>query len=144
MTLKQVLDQANKEDVLEIIFREYSSQMNASFKSGENRKFFSDAFDELITIQPKESSTTALSVSRVEDGLEGEPPYLVCGIEPDENGNIRQWGLSLVDRAEWLAMELTPYSTAKFTSNEIIAHCLWDMMRFSYCMIGRAVRDARG
>lgn len=144
MKLKEVLDQADKEKVLEFISRDCSSQMNASFKSGNDREFFSNAFDELIAIRPDESSTMALSVSRIEESIEqGEPPYLVCGIESDENGNIRQWGLTLVNREEWLAMELTPDSMAKFTPNEIIAHCLWDMNRFSYCMFGRAVRDAR-
>ena len=128
MTFGQVIDQADKGRVLDILSDRYASFRNTSYKTGKDRGYFSSAFDRLKGTHPG-ATTMLLSVSRIEEGLEeGDSPYLVCGLEPDGNGDLTPWGISYLAWPEWLAMELTPGSLSAFSVDEIAAHCLWEMM----------------
>ena len=144
MKLKHVLDTADKANVLEIILKSYSSVFNLSIKTGKDQDVFSRAYDTLEATTPKDSSDIELAVRFIEGGLEeGDSPYVVYGLEPDADSKLKPWGLSYLDWSEWLAMEVSQETILSFTPDEIVAHCLWEMMMFADSVIGRAAKDGR-
>lgn len=137
MKFGELLKEYSWDDVALALLRVYPDE-------DKNIEGYKHVFDTLQTLSPTKTNMrivieNALDPSTKEyypdvSGKNGtlvkeDSPYT----EDDTTGNQEQtYGIEFQEWSEWLGMELDPSTLEKFSEEEIIAHCLWEMTFFGY------------
>jgi hypothetical protein len=122
MNLKEIIKAANWESVSRVFLHNYPDQKKSI-------PGYEVVFNKLKSKRPSLSSME-LICDLVEPTFKGDEPYHdVYGIDGTkrEDGEMERYSLSLTPWSKWLGASLSESTLNKYTKEEIISHCLFDM-----------------
>ncbi len=125
MTFAEILNLAMGPEIEACLRRHYC---NDGKEADDCDRFVSDhsqVYATLLKLHPEADDTVVhIDLKEEEDGFED---FDVYGIKP---GAKDAWALELTRWELWLGMEVAPSTLQRFSSSEIVAHCLYEM---SFC-----------
>lgn len=122
MILKDIIKNSNWEAVREVFLRNYPDQ--EKLISG-----YEVVYKKLKSKSPAKTKMELFCVLE-EPTFKGDEPYHnVYGMDGTkrEDGELEKFSLGLTSWSKWLGASLSEITLSKYTSEEIISHCLFDM-----------------
>lgn len=126
-TLKDFIMNVSFEDVAQVLQKEYPKD----WKGAGDGEGFEMVFNKLKEMEPVyREDGMMIEIKHVVQKFEGEVEEFdsVGGVDNDG----KRWGLDFTPWAEWLGMGIYEDTTQKYSPEEIVAHCLWEMTFYGY------------
>ena len=126
MTFAEILDLAMWPEIEACLRRHYCKDGKEADDCDTFVSDHSRVYATLLDLHPEADDTVVHIDLEEEDGFED---FDVYGIKP---GAKDAWALGLTRWELWLGMEVAPSTLQRFSSSEIVAHCLYEMIFHGY------------